>query len=387
LRQPANGTAMTPDEALIIAARIGYPIVVRPSYVLGGRAMEIVFDEPQLRSYFTEAAQVCPGHPILIDKFLQHAIEVDVDALSDGQDTLVAGIMEHIEEAGIHSGDSACVLPPHTLPEAVIEEIRRQTKALAAELGVVGLMNIQFAVQDGTIFILEVNPRASRTVPFVSKVTSLPLAKLATRVMLGERLQNMDIPEPRCLPYISVKESVFPFRRFPGVDVLLGPEMRSTGEVMGIDDSFGLAFMKSQLAAGQRLPESGTVFISVNDTDKAEILSAAQTFQQLGFRIMATQGTAAHLQEHGVHTQQVFKVHEGRPHVVDHIKNKAIDLVVNTSSGKKTIRDSSSIRQTTLLYGIPYTTTVAGAKAMAQAVQELKGRGMEVKSLQEYHRG
>ncbi|SDB02185.1 carbamoyl-phosphate synthase large subunit [Desulfonatronum thiosulfatophilum] len=388
LRQPDNGTAMTPDEAIVIAGRIGYPVVVRPSYVLGGRAMEIVFDENQLRSYFTEAAQVCPGHPILIDKFLQHAVEVDVDALSDGEDTYVAGIMEHIEEAGIHSGDSACVLPPHTLPKEIIAEIRRQTAALARELGVVGLMNIQYAIQGGTIYILEVNPRASRTVPFVSKATGLPLAKLATRVMLGARLRDLNIPEQRPLNYFSVKESVFPFRRFPGVDVLLGPEMRSTGEVMGIDESFGLAFMKSQLAAGQRLPESGTVFISVNDEDKEEMLPVARVFQELGFRILATRGTAVYLQDQGLHPEQVFKVHEGRPHVVDHIKNKAIDLVVNTSSGKKkTIRDSSSIRQTTLLYGIPYTTTLAGARAMAQALQELRGRGLEVKSLQEYHRG
>ncbi|WP_045222731.1 carbamoyl-phosphate synthase large subunit [Desulfonatronum thioautotrophicum] len=387
LRQPDNGTAMTPDEAIVIAGRIGYPVVVRPSYVLGGRAMEIVFDEAQLRSYFTEAAQVCPGHPILIDKFLQHAIEVDVDALSDGQDTLVAGIMEHIEEAGIHSGDSACVLPPHTLSEEIINEIRRQTEALARELGVIGLMNIQYAVQDGTIYILEVNPRASRTAPFVSKATGLPLAKLATRIMLGQKLKDLGIPSQVPLKYISVKESVFPFRRFPGVDVLLGPEMRSTGEVMGIDESFGLAFMKSQLAAGQRLPESGTVFISVNDADKQDVLPVARIFQDLGFRILATKGTADLLQNNGLGAQRVFKVHEGRPHVVDHIKNKAIDLVINTSSGKKTVHDSSSIRQTTLLYGIPYTTTLAGAKAMAQALQELKGRGMEVKSLQEYHQG
>jgi carbamoyl-phosphate synthase large subunit len=386
LRQPDNGTAMTPDEAIAIAGHVGYPVVVRPSYVLGGRAMEIVFDEAQLRSYFTEAAQVCPGHPILIDKFLQHAIEVDVDALSDGHETYVAGIMEHIEEAGIHSGDSACVLPPHTLSKNIIDEIRRQTKALAAELGVVGLMNIQYAVQGDTIFILEVNPRASRTVPFVSKATGLPLAKLATRVMLGERLRDLNIPEETPLKYVSVKESVFPFRRFPGVDVLLGPEMRSTGEVMGIDESFGLAFMKSQLAAGQRLPEAGTVFISVNDADKADILPAARIFQDLGFRILATRGTADYLQKHGLHPEPVFKVHEGRPHVVDQIKNKAIHLVVNTSSGKRTIRDSSSIRQTTLLYGIPYTTTVAGAKAMALAIMEQKGHGLNVKSLQEYHR-
>ncbi|HDQ40319.1 MAG TPA: carbamoyl-phosphate synthase large subunit [Desulfonatronum sp.] len=385
LRQPENGMAMNPEEAIHIAARIGYPVVVRPSYVLGGRAMEIVHDESELRLYFDDAAQVRPGHPILIDKFLQHAVEVDVDALSDGNNTFVAGIMEHIEEAGIHSGDSACVLPPHTLPFDIIEEIRRQTAALAAELGVIGLMNIQYAVRGKTIFILEVNPRASRTVPFVSKATGLPLAKLATRLMLGERLQDLNIPIQAPLNHVSVKEAVFPFRRFPGVDILLGPEMRSTGEVMGIDHTFGLAFMKSQLAAGQRLPESGSVFISVNDQDKPELLSAAKIFADLGFKILATRGTAEYLQDNGLSPELVFKVHEGRPHVVDHIKNKAIHLVINTSSGQKTVRDSSAIRQTTLLYGIPYTTTVAGAKAMAMAVKEQKGRGLKVKSLQEYH--
>ncbi len=385
LRQPENGTAMDPDEAIRIARRIGYPVVVRPSYVLGGRAMEIVHDESELRSYFTSAAQVCPGHPILIDKFLQHAIEVDVDALSDGTETYVAGVMEHIEEAGIHSGDSACVLPPHTLAEGVIAEIRRQTAALAEELGVIGLMNIQYAVKDGAIYVLEVNPRASRTTPFVSKATGLPLAKLATRLILGQRLADLNIREQARLNYVSVKESVFPFRRFPGVDILLGPEMRSTGEVMGIDHSFGLAFMKSQLAAGQRLPESGAVFISVNDQDKPEIVEPARMFQELGFKILATKGTASFLRKQGVNLEEVFKVHEGRPHVVDHIKNKAIHLVINTASDKKTVRDSSAIRQTTLLYGIPYTTTVAGAKAMAMAVKEQKGRGLSVKSLQEYH--
>jgi carbamoyl-phosphate synthase large subunit len=390
LRQPENGTAMDPDEAVRIAARISYPVVVRPSYVLGGRAMEIVHDESELRSYFKNATQACPGHPILIDRFLQHAVEVDVDAISDGQETYVAGIMEHIEEAGIHSGDSACVLPPHTLSESVIAEIRRQTAALAEELGVVGLMNIQYAVKNGNLYVLEVNPRASRTVPFVSKATGLPLAKLATRLMLGQRLVDLNIQEQTQeqtrMSYISVKESVFPFRRFPGVDILLGPEMRSTGEVMGIDHSFGLAFMKSQLAAGQRLPESGTVFISVNDQDKPDILEPAKIFQGLGFKILATRGTASFLREHGINPEEVFKVHEGRPHVVDRIKNKSIQLVINTSSGKKTVRDSSNIRQTTLLYGIPYTTTVAGAKAMALAVKEQRGKGLSVKSLQEYHR-
>ncbi|MBF0480818.1 MAG: carbamoyl-phosphate synthase large subunit [Desulfovibrionaceae bacterium] len=385
LRQPANGTAMSFEAARNIAAEIGYPVVVRPSYVLGGRAMEIVYDEESLASYFKVAAVASPEHPILVDKFLENAIEVDVDALSDGTDTYVAGIMEHIEEAGIHSGDSACVLPPHTLSPEVVREIERQTVALAAELGVVGLMNIQFALKDELVYILEVNPRASRTAPFVSKATGVPLAKLATRVMLGEKIKDLDPWSKRRRGYLAVKESVFPFNRFAGVDVLLGPEMRSTGEVMGLDVSFGLAFMKSQLAAGQRLPLSGTVFISVNDQDKQAVLPAVEILRDCGFTITATKGTAAFLSSHGVPAKTVLKVFEGRPHVVDMIKNREIDLVINTALGKTTVRDSMTIRQTTLLYNIPYTTTVAGAKAMAQAVKEMIASGLEVKSLQEYY--
>ncbi len=385
LRQPANGTAFTVDEAAVIADSIGYPVVVRPSYVLGGRAMEIVYDRKDLENYFKYAVVVSGNHPILIDKFLVNATEVDVDAVCDGTDTYVAGVMEHIEEAGIHSGDSACVLPPHNLSDALVREIERQTVALAEELGVVGLMNIQFAVKDGDIYILEVNPRASRTAPFVSKATGVPLAKLATKVIMGARLKELDPWSRRKSGYYAVKESVFPFNRFPGVDVLLGPEMRSTGEVMGIDTSVGLAFMKSQLGAGQNLPLAGTVFISVADGAKDDVLPAARILSEVGIRIMATKGTAAYLSDKGIAVTPVMKVFEGRPHVVDHMKNREIDLVINLVSDKRTVRDSMVIRQTALLYGIPYTTTAAGAKAMAQAIREMQGTGLTVKSIQEYY--
>jgi carbamoyl-phosphate synthase large subunit len=384
LRQPANGTAFSVEEAKRVAEEIGYPVVVRPSYVLGGRAMEIVYDAEALSTYFRTEVTVAPEHPILVDKFLENAIEVDVDALSDGATTYVAGIMEHIEEAGIHSGDSACVLPPHTLTPGLVAEIERQTVALARELEVVGLMNIQFAVKDNEIFILEVNPRASRTAPFVSKATGVPLAKLATKVIMGVPLAELDPWSLRKKGYVAVKESVFPFNKFPGVDVLLGPEMRSTGEVMGIDGTFGLAFMKSQIAAGQNLPREGTVFFSVNDGDKEGVVPAARAFAELGFRIVATRGTAAFLESRGVKAEPVLKVREGRPNIVDHIKNREIHLVINTASGKRTIHDSAIIRQTTLLHGIPYTTTVAGARAMAHAVRERAAAGLGVKSLQEY---
>ncbi|WP_461210302.1 carbamoyl-phosphate synthase large subunit [Desulfocurvus sp. DL9XJH121] len=385
LRQPANGIAMNVDEAKHVAVEIGYPVVVRPSYVLGGRAMQIVYDQEALEAYFRDEVKVAPEHPILIDKFLESAIEVDVDALSDGKDVYVAGIMEHIEEAGIHSGDSACVIPPITLGNLTVDEISRQTVALARELDVVGLMNIQFAIKDGVIYILEVNPRASRTAPFVSKATGVPLPRLATKVMMGERLKDLDPWSMRKSGHVSVKESVFPFNRFPGVDVLLGPEMRSTGEVMGIDSNFGLAFLKGQLACGQKLPTSGRVFISVNDRDKEGIVDVAQTLKQLGFEILATKGTVDFLEKRGVEAEVVFKVHEGRPHVVDRIKNGEVDLVINTASGGKTRGDSTVIRQNTLLYNVPYTTTVAGARAMAHALRALKENEPGVKSLQEYY--
>ncbi len=385
LKQPRNGTATDETQALRIAKEIGFPLVVRPSYVLGGRAMEIVYDEKDLMSYFREAVIISPDHPILLDKFLENAIEVDVDAVSDGQDTYIGGIMEHIEEAGVHSGDSACVIPPHTLPDSIVQEIERQTIALAKELRVKGLMNIQFAVKDDEIFILEVNPRASRTVPFVSKATGVPLAKIATYIMMGHTLREIDPWKMKRGGHISVKEAVLPFNRFPGVDVLLGPEMRSTGEVMGIDLSFGLSFFKAQAGAGQMLPTRGRVFISVNDRDKPKIVEVARGFVELGFEVVATRGTSTYLNSHGIETTVVNKVYEGRPNVIDLIKNQQVDLVINTSSGKLTARDSSSLRRTTLLYNLPYTTTVAAARAMVHALREIKGRGYTVKSLQEYY--
>jgi carbamoyl-phosphate synthase large subunit len=373
-------------QAREIAEKIGFPLVLRPSYVLGGRGMDIVYSMDEFERYFRESALVSPEHPVLIDKFLEHAIEVDCDALADGEDCYIGAVMEHIEEAGIHSGDSACVLPPHTVSRDLVEEIERQTRALAQELGVVGLMNIQFAIKDDEVYIIEVNPRASRTVPFVSKATGVPLAKLATRVMLGEKLKDLDPWSMRKEGHVAVKEAVFPFNRFPGVDILLGPEMRSTGEVMGIDASFGLAFMKAQLAAGLRLPRKGTVFVAVNDWDKPLILPTIKMLSGMGFRIMATRGTATYLYDNGVtEVEPVLKVYEGRPNVVDHIKNRDIDLVINTVSGRKTVTDSKDIRQAALLYDIPYATTVAGASAMAQAIRELRDEGLQVKCLQEYY--
>ena len=385
LKQPPNGTAMSLDDAKAIAERLDYPLVLRPSYVLGGRGMDIVYSDEEFDSYFREAAVVSPEHPILIDKFLENAVEVDVDALADGEQTYVAGVMEHIEEAGIHSGDSACVLPPHTLSDEIVKEIERQTVALAEELEVVGLMNIQFAVKDGDIYIIEVNPRASRTVPFVSKATGIQLAKMATKVMLGEKLKDLDPWSMRKEGFYSVKEAVFPFNRFPNVDVMLGPEMRSTGEVMGMDYTPGLAFMKAQLGAGIKLPMEGTVFISVKDRDKEAILPTARNFEKLGFKILATGGTARFLFENGIATKKILKVNEGRPHVVDYIKNGDIDLLINTPSGKQTVSDSKEIRQTTLLYGLAYTTTVAGAHAMSLAIEEQRGKGLDVQCLQHYH--
>ena len=385
LIQPENGTAFTVPEALKVAETIGYPVVVRPSYVLGGRAMEIVFEPAALENFMAKAVLVSPGHPILIDKFLEEAIEIDVDAVSDGQKTLICGIMEHIEEAGIHSGDSACVLPPYTLKPDQIERIRSNTYALARELGVQGLMNIQYAIKDNILYVLEVNPRASRTIPFVSKATGVPWAKVATRVMLGISLQSQGLTREIVPAHISVKESVFPFLRFPGVDTLLGPEMKSTGEVMGIDQSFGLAFAKSQLGAGSNLPLSGTVFISIKDQDKKMILSTAQKLYNLGFKIMATSGTSRFFDQAGIPNQMVNKVREGRPHVVDRMKNGEIQLVINTTIGSKSVSESYSIRQTALVHRIPYTTTVAGARATAEAIEALQQKKISVRTIQEYH--
>lgn len=385
LRQPDNDTAMDVADAVRSAERIGYPVVVRPSYVLGGRAMEIVYDTEALRRFMETAIHVSPGHPILIDKFLEDAIEVDVDAISDGTDTVVAGIMEHIEEAGIHSGDSACALPPITFPPELLREIEEQTRRIAGELGVVGLMNIQYAVKDGVLYVLEVNPRASRTVPFVSKAIGVPLARLATKVMIGKTLRELGFTETVRPAHVSVKEAVFPFSRFPNVDILLGPEMKSTGEVMGIDRSFGMAFAKSQMAAGFRLPKEGRVFVSVHDRHKDSIVPVADAFRRMGFEIWATRGTAARLERSGVRARTVLKVSEGRPHVVDYIKNGDIQVVINTTVGRQSSRDAYHIRRGALLYNLLYTTTIAGARALAEAFQALQRGDWSVVPLQEYH--
>ena len=383
--QPENGIATNKQEAIRIADRIGYPVVVRPSFVLGGRAMEIVYDRKDLEYYTETAVQVSPGKPVLVDRFLDGAVEIDVDAISDGQDTVIGGIMEHIEEAGIHSGDSACVLPPVSLEPEILETIMEHTRALARELSVVGLMNIQYAVRDGIIYVIEVNPRASRTIPFVSKATGLPLANMATQVIMGKTLKEVGLTREVVPEYVSVKEAVFPFSRFPGVDTILGPEMKSTGEVMGIDRNFGLAFGKSQLAAGQRIPLSGTVFISVKDTDKAPALPVAMGLFNLGFKILATKGTSQFLMENGVTNASVNKVREGRPHVVDMIKNGEIRLVINTTSDKKAIAESYSIRRASLTRNVPYTTTLAGARATLLAIRSMSEEDMKVRTIQEYH--
>jgi carbamoyl-phosphate synthase large subunit len=387
LTQPENGTALTVAEARAVAERIGYPVVVRPSYVLGGRAMEIVYEPGALESFMAKAVLVSPGHPILIDKFLEDAVEIDVDAIADGERTLVCGMMEHIEEAGIHSGDSACVLPPYTLTPEQVGHIQQHTYALARELQVRGLMNIQYALKDGRLFVLDVNPRASRTIPFVSKATGVPWAKAATRVMLGQSLADQGLTREIVPAHISVKEAVFPFLRFQGVDTLLGPEMKSTGEVMGIDQTFGLAFAKSQLGAGQNLPRGGSVFISVKDRDKAAILPVAQKMRQLGFNLWATRGTSRFLEGAGLPNQTVNKVREGRPHVVDRIKNGEIHLVFNTTIGAKSVSESYSIRRTALIHNIPYYTTLAGARAAAEAIEALGQNKITVRTIQEYHRG
>ncbi|MBE9504933.1 MAG: carbamoyl-phosphate synthase large subunit [Proteobacteria bacterium] len=385
LKQPENGTAMSLEEAEKIAERISYPVVVRPSYVLGGRAMEIVYDHEGLINYMHNAVMASPEHPVLIDKFLNDAVELDVDALADGTDVVIGGIMEHIEEAGIHSGDSACSLPPYSIEKKTLDEIRRQTRALALELEVKGLMNIQYAVKDGEIYIIEVNPRASRTVPFVSKATGLPLAKLGARVMAGKTLKELGILEEVRPKFVSVKEAVFPFVKFPGVDTLLGPEMRSTGEVMGIDKEFGRAFAKAQQGAGVHLPFGGGVFISVKDEDKKAILPLAERLHKKGFNIVATYGTSQYLKTNGVPVDFVNKVGEGRPDIVDRLKNSEITMVINTTIGKESIAASYSIRRTALSKNIPYFTTVAGAKAAVKGIKAAMEEGLGVMSIQEYH--
>jgi carbamoyl-phosphate synthase large subunit len=385
LNQPVNGIARSGDEAFEIAARIGYPVVIRPSYVLGGRAMEIVRNDAELKRYITEAVVVSGASPVLIDSYLAGAVEVDVDALCDGDTVHVAGIMEHIEEAGVHSGDSACSLPPHSLSREMIAELDRQAHALALGLDVCGLMNVQFAIQGADIYVLEVNPRASRTVPFVAKAVGSPIAAIAARVMAGEKLADFDLADPNT-PHMAVKEAVLPFARFPGVDTLLGPEMRSTGEVMGIDRGFARAFLKSQLGAGTPLPEGGTAFISVKDADKALIVPAARTLDRLGFAIVATGGTCDYLRSKGVTAERVNKVYEGRPNIVDKMKDGLITLVFNTTEGAQAVRDSFDIRATALAMKTPYYTTAAGAAAAARAIENLKEGTLEVAPLQSYAR-
>jgi carbamoyl-phosphate synthase large subunit len=384
LRQPENGTARSFEEAEKVADRIGYPVVVRPSYVLGGRAMEIVYDVDGLQRYMRTAVQASPEHPILIDKFLDEAIEIDVDALCDGKEVVIGGIMEHIEEAGIHSGDSACSLPPYSVGPEIVSEISRQTRLMALELNVKGLMNVQYAVKGDTIYILEVNPRASRTAPFVSKATGRPLAKIAARIMAGKSLKELGISGDIVPEHISVKEAVFPFVKFPGVDTLLGPEMKSTGEVMGIGPDFATAFAKAQMGAGVRLPTSGKVFISVRDADKKHIVTAAKKLYDIGFELLATRGTAAYLQEKGLSVRVVNKVMEGRPHIVDAIKNGEIAMVFNTTQGAQAVADSFSIRRNTLMQNVAYFTTTSGARAAADAIAAMHQGELAVRSIQEY---
>ncbi len=386
LQQPPNGTAVDVPEAATVAERIGYPVIVRPSYVLGGRAMKIVYDRGELENFTRLAILASPGHPVLIDKFLEDAIELDVDAISDGETTIIGGIMEHIEEAGIHSGDSACVLPPHSIDAPMIRQVTTATKAMAAELSVVGLMNVQYAIKDSRLYVLEVNPRASRTVPFVSKATGVPLARLATKVMLGARLAELGLTAERVPAHVSVKEAVMPFDRFPGVDALLGPEMKSTGEVMGIDAEFGRAYAKAQLGAGQHLPTAGTVFLSVQDRDKPALVPVARQLAETGFAILATRGTSAHLSANGIANRPINKVSSGRPHVVDAIKNQEIQLVINTGGGRRedTLRDGFEIRRAAIKYRVPYATTLAGARAMARGIAALKQQALSVRPLQEY---
>jgi len=386
LLQPANGIARSRDEAIAVANRIGYPVLMRPSYVLGGRAMEIVDGQAQLEEYIATAVQVSGDSPVLIDQYLRDAVEVDVDALCDGTDVVVAGVLQHIEEAGVHSGDSACSLPPYSLPEGIVAEIERQADMLARALEVRGLMNIQFAVKGGNVYLIEVNPRASRTVPFVAKAIGTPIAKIAARVMAGEKLADLPAIDRHAIHHIAVKEAVFPFNRFPGVDPVLSPEMKSTGEVMGIDGDFATAFAKSQIGAGTILPDGGTVFISVKDSDKPVILPAARKISQLGFRLIATGGTARYLADQGLAVETVNKVAQGRPHIVDRIMDGGVDLIFNTTEGWQSLKDSQAIRISALRQKVPSFTTAAASLAAVDAIEALRARPLEVRSLQSYYR-
>lgn len=385
LRQPENGCARSAAEAKVTACKIGYPVLLRPSYVLGGRAMRIVYDEAGVEEYITHAVHVSPEHPVLIDRFLEDAIEIDVDAICDGEDVLIGGVMEHIEEAGIHSGDSACSLPPYSIGNDSIDELKKQTRIIALALNVTGLINIQYAIKDKMVYVLEVNPRASRTVPFVSKATGIPLAKIATKVIMGKKLREFNISENALIKHIAVKEAVFPFIKFKGVDTILGPEMKSTGEVMGIDTDFGRAYAKSQMAADSSLPLSGTVFMSVRDRDKRHMVPVATTLSQMGFKLIATNGTARVLSENNVPVTPVLKVTEGRPNIVDHIKSNGIQLVINTTEGKAAQEVSYSIRRAALVHHVPYFTTIAGAIAATKAIEALKNGSLNVKPIQEYY--
>jgi len=385
VRQPPSGIAFSVEEAVGVASRVDYPVLVRPSYVLGGRAMEIVYDESSLRSYFARAARIAPEHPVLIDRFLEDAFEADVDAISDGRRCVIGGVMQHIEDAGIHSGDSACVLPPYLITEEQVAQMREHTRAFALKLGVVGLLNVQYAIRDGVVYVLEVNPRASRTVPFVSKTTGVPLASLAAAVAVGRTLDELGLEDDVLQPYVAVKEAVFPFSKFQGVDLVLGPEMRSTGEVMGIADSFGMAFAKAQASADGALPLEGAVFITVNDHDKTNVVPIARRFQELGFRLLATEGTARHLRARGIPAGRVLKVHEGRPNAIDLLVSGGIQLLVNTPLGKLTQQDDYAIRRAALQQRVPYTTTLSAASAATDAIIALRSRAGEVRSLQEWH--
>ncbi len=387
LLQPENGIASTEEDAVRIATRIGYPILVRPSYVLGGRAMSIIYDEESLLNYIRTAVELSPEHPILVDDFLEDAVEVDVDALCDGEEVYLGAIMEHVEEAGVHSGDSACIIPPVSIRESMIEQIEVTTRALALELNVIGLINIQFAIKENSLYVIEVNPRASRTVPFVSKTTGIPLAKIAVRLMLGRKLKEFGLKGHTHLPYVSVKEAVLPFNKFPGVDTLLTPEMKSTGEVMGISKSFGESFYKASLAAGDKLPLEGTVFLSINRRSKEELVEHVRSLHEKGFRLVATEGTALFYSEKGIPCERVFKVSEGRPNIVDLIKNEEIDFIINTPTGKESKGDAFAIRQAAVRYRVPIVTTIQAARAAISGILELKERDKySVRPIQEYHR-
>ena len=385
VRQPPNGIARSVEEAVGVAQRIGYPVLVRPSYVLGGRAMEIVYDDGSLRDYFVKAARVAPEHPVLIDRFLEDAFEADVDAIADGTRCVIGGVMQHIEDAGVHSGDSACVLPPYLIGDGQVEEMRRHTQAFAKALNVVGLLNVQYAIKNGVVYVLEVNPRASRTVPFVSKATGVPLAKLAAAVIAGRTLDDLGVPDELPVAGVAVKEAVFPFTKLPGVDTVLGPEMRSTGEAMGLADSFGMAFAKAQIAADGSLPLEGTIFVTVNDHDKPTVLPIARRFHELGFRILATEGTQRYLRGRGVPAERVLKVHEGRPNAIDLIVSGEVQLLINTPLGKFTQVDDYAIRRAALVHRVPYTTTMSAASAACDAIIALRSRIGSVRSLQEWH--